>query len=271
MCAIGYVTVVVGDMFKASRKCEFSETMANWENVLACKSLMHLKIPLHSLKETNRSVNSYGRPWSDPAREVKGAKVSVVVLVIPLAAGAAEVVGVTPLIVENIEEVGGACPVTAPFIVNGIEAIGEVGPAITPLTVERVAGVCPVTPQFIINGAEAVEDVGPAVTPLTVETVGGVYPVTAPFIVNGMEAVEDVGPVVPLTVEPVVVVDVGGPTAFPHAATVLIGPKFVVRDGNPRGPNAAIVPKITISLSPSQRETFPLTFAPVIGSLITRR
>ena len=62
MCAIGYMIVDSAGMSRASRICGLIETIANWVNVLADTSLMHLKIALHSLKEISRSVNSKGRP-----------------------------------------------------------------------------------------------------------------------------------------------------------------------------------------------------------------
>ena len=181
ICAIGYATVLVGGMFKASRICEFSETMANWANVLDCNSLMHLKMPLHSLKETSKSVNSYGRPWLDAAKMVKGVKFNVEASVAPLAIRAVGMVEMAVLAVGAVEMVE-----MAVLVVEAVEAVGS---------------VCPVTAPFVVNGIEAVEGVGPVVTPFTVE--------------------------------PVAAVDAGGPTVFPAAATVLIGPKFVLREGHP--------------------------------------
>ena len=99
--------------------------------------------------------------------------------------------------------------------------------------------------------------VGPDVTPLSVCAV--LMPLSA-------------GPAVtPLTDEPVAAVDAEGPTAFPPAAAGSLGPKFVVREVIPCGPNAAIVPKIIKSLSPAQIVILPSTLAPVIGNLRTRR
>lgn len=143
MCAIGYVTGESGGMSRASRMFGFSVTIANWVNVLARTSLMHLKTPLQSLKETSRSVSSKGRPWLERAGLVIGLEFNAVLLLAQLAVGAVEAVGFVvpagvPLTVECVDADKDAGPVAAPFTIEAVEAVGGVGPVVTPLTVAAV-------------------------------------------------------------------------------------------------------------------------------------
>ena len=172
MCAFGYAIVDASGMCKASRISLLIVTIAIWVNVLDCTSLMHLKIPLNSLKEISISVSSKGRPWLDWA--VIGLKANKVLLMGPLAVG----------VVRAVEAVGFVVPVGVPLTAEIVDAVEGVGPEATP---------------FIVKWLEAVAAVYAVATPLTVECAGAVKnvgPVAAPFTIGAVEAVGGVSPVV---------------------------------------------------------------------------